>query len=97
MVITNNNKASRPTKVNGTAFYPNHSKELWASLVKKNDWNVLEYNIVEGNYANVAETFADITQIQFRFLVNYDNTNYPGSLSDTNTHIIYFDDIELVE
>ncbi|MBP5636408.1 MAG: PKD domain-containing protein [Bacteroidales bacterium] len=97
MVITNNNKASRPTKVNGTAFYPNHSKELWASLVKKNDWNVLEYNIVDGNYSNVAETFADITQIQFRFLVNYDNSNYPGSLSDTNTHIVYFDDIELVE
>lgn len=97
MVLTNNNKASRPTKVNGTAFYPNHSKDLWASLVKKNDWNVLEYNIVEGNYSNVAETFADVTQIQFRFLVNYDNTNYPGSLSATNTHIVYFDDIELVE
>lgn len=97
MVLTNNNKASRPTKVNGTDFYPNHSKELWASLVKKNDWNVLEYDILTGNYSNVAASMADVTQIQFRFLVNYDNTNYPGSLSDTNTHIVYFDDIELVE
>lgn len=97
MVLTNNNKASRPTKVNGTDFYPNHSKDLWTSLVRTDDWNVLEYNIVTGNYANVAETMADVTQVQFRLLVNYDNTNYPGSLSDTNTHIVYVDDIELVE
>lgn len=97
MVLTNNSKASRPTKVNGTDFYPGHSKDLWASLVKTDDWNVLEYNIVTGNYANVAETMADVTQVQFRLLVNYDNTNYPGSLSDTNTHIVYVDDIELVE
>ena len=65
--------------------------------MKTDDWNVLEYNIVTGNYANVAETMADVTQVQFRLLVNYDNTNYPGSLSDTNTHIVYVDDIELVE
>ena len=97
MVLTNNNKASRPTKVNGTEFYPNHSKELWTSLVKKDDWNVLEYNILTGNYSNVAASMSDVSQIQFRFLVNYDNTNYPGSLSDTNTHIVYFDDIEIVE
>lgn len=97
MVLTNNSKASRPTKVNGTDFYPGHSKELWASLVRTDDWNVLEYNVVTGNYANVVETLADVTQIQFRLLVNYDNSNYPGSLSDTNTHIVYVDDIELVE
>lgn len=98
MVVTNNNKASRPTKVNGTDFYPGHSEELWASLVKHDDWNVLEYNIISGNYESVAATMADIGQVQFRFMVNYNNSNYPNPVNETtNTHIVYFDDIELCE
>ena len=93
----NGDKASRPTKVNGTDFYPNHSQDLWNSLVKHDDWNVLEYNIETGNFQNVAATLADVSQIQFRFFVNYSNSNYPNPLSETNTHIVYFDDVEMLE
>ena len=88
-------KASRPTKVNGTAFYPNHTKDLWDSLIKHDDWNVLEYNIITGNYQNIAETLASVTQIQFRFFVDYNNST--TKITETSDHIVYFDDIEMVE
>lgn len=97
LIPKNGDKASKPTKVNGTAFYPNHSKDLWNSLVKHDDWNVLEYNVETGNYQSAVPTLADAEQFQFRFMVDYDNKNSGGTLGETNTHIVYFDDIEILE
>ena len=88
LIPMNGDKSSKPTKVNGTDFYPNHSKDLWNSLVKHDDWNVLEYNVETGNYQSAVPTLADAEQFQFRFMVDYDNKNSGGTLGETNTHIV---------
>ena len=98
MTITvGGDKASLPTKVNGTDFYPNSSHAIWNTLVKHDDWNVLEYSLVKGNYSGVASSLADCDQIQFRLNVVWGNGSAPVAVTPTNNHIIYFDDVEFLE
>lgn len=97
MYVPTSDSASLPAKVNGTEFYPdNSSSEIWNSLVKHDDWNVLEYNVKTGNYKNMISSLAATDQIQFRMTVLWGNSPAPTAVSDTNTKIVYFDDVEFV-
>lgn len=98
MTITvGGDKSSLPTKVNGTDFFPNSSKAIWDTLVTHDDWNVLEYSVVTGNYSGVASSLADCDQIQLRLNVVWGNGSAPADATPTNNHIIYFDDVEFIE
>ena len=82
-----------PSRINGQAFNPlSPSEDLWKSLMKADQWNELEYNLVDCGYTR--KTFENISQIQFR----------PFSKLDCNTAsvepmymIAYFDDLEFLE
>ena len=93
------NASSLPAKVNGTDFYPsNSSKAIWESLVRKDDWNVLEYDIMTGNYGfSEPRTLADLDQIQFRMTVLWGNGSAPATASDTNARVVWFDDVEFLQ
>ena len=92
------NKSSLPAKINGTDFYPSASSQAnWNSLVRTDDWNILEYDIMTGNYGfTEPKTLADLDQIQFRFTVLWGNGSAPAAASDTNARVVWFDDVELL-
>lgn len=101
-ITVGGNQDSLPTKINGSDFYPSAaSKANWDSLFKANDWNVLEYDVrtAKYNYPDGTEkTLAPMDQFQFRFMVDYNNNNaITTGATSTNTQIVYFDDVELVE
>lgn len=98
-LVRSGNESSLPTKVNGEDFYPSASTQAnWESLIRRDDWNVLEYSIVTGNYPKAAATsLADIDQFQFRMTVGWSNGSASKDASSTNLRYVYFDDVEFVE
>ena len=102
-ITVGGNQDSLPTSVNGTEFYPSGASQAnWTSLIKTNDWNILEYDVTTAKYnfpEGTPRNLAAMDQFQFRFIVDYNNNNAITSAgaSESSTQIIYFDDVELVE
>lgn len=98
-LVRSGNEFSLPTKVNGEDFYPGSSSQAnWERLVRREDWNVLEYSVVTGNYPKAAATsLADVDQFQLRMTVSWSNGSASKDASATNLRYVYFDDVEFVE
>ena len=84
----------RPAEVNGTTFTNSMSEADWKALIKTDDWNTLTWNVSDFGAAN----FENISTVQFRPLSKFDGNNIDeGPTSETNTRIVYYDDIEFLE
>ena len=85
-----------PSKVNGQPFTSSMSESDWKALIKTDDWNVFVYDLIDCGYG--ISTFENTTTVQFRPLSKFNGNNIDeGAASDTNTRIVYYDDIEFLE
>ncbi len=86
------NPAARPAFLNGVAIDDN--KETWEAAVKKNDWNVMEWNAtqIDAGWTH----FQNLQTLEFRPFVKWDGSNVSGFDEVTNNRLIYVDDISFV-
>ena len=70
------------------------NKETWEAAVKKNDWNVLEWNAtqIDAGWTH----FQNLQTLEFRPFVKWDGSNVSGFDEVTNNRLIYVDDISFV-
>ena len=83
-----------PSMINGKPFKV-QTETNWNSLIKKDDWNVLVYDLIDCGYG--ASNFENITTVQFRPLSKFDGSNVSGRDDVTNNRIVYYDDFEFLE
>lgn len=81
-----------PSTVNGEAC----TSSNYASLLKKDDWNLLEFNLESCGYTMSTKTFANLTSWQIRPFSKKDGTNADETVSDTNQKLCYIDDVEFL-
>lgn len=83
-----------PSKVNGVERTDASS---YASLLKHDDWNVLEFNLADCGYTSPYNSnFGNLDGCQFRPFVKSNLSNCDAALSETNLKICYIDDIEFL-
>lgn len=84
-----------PSKINGQAF-TDQTEANWKSLIKTDDWNVFVYDLIDCGFG--ISNFENTTTVQFRPLSKFNGNNIDeGAASETNTRIVYYDDIEFLE
>ncbi|MBQ6821018.1 MAG: hypothetical protein IJP39_01205, partial [Bacteroidales bacterium] len=83
--------AVRPALLNGVAITDQAS---WEAAVKKNDWNILEWNISQ--LVSGWASLSNMQTIEFRPFVKWDGSNTDGFDETTNNRLIYVDDISFV-
>lgn len=94
-VVREGNPRHLPSRVNGSDFTAaNRTQENWSTLIRQDDWNVLEYSISEFGLEN----FTDVVQVQLRPFSKWDGSNIDaGAASTVNPRLVYYDDIEFIE
>lgn len=84
-----------PSRINGEPF-TDKTESGWKKLIRTDDWNTLTYDLIDCGYG--AENFGNISTVQFRPLSKFDGKNIDeGAASDTNSRVVYYDEIEFVE
>lgn len=101
-VLPDGKKNKLPSKINGQQFTSSMKEADWKALIKTDDWNVFVYDLIDCGYQNAngsaVTNFGDITAVQFRPLSKFNGNNIDaGAASETNTRIVYYDDIEFLE
>ena len=101
-VLPDGKKNKLPSKINGQPFTSSMKEADWKALIKTDDWNVFVYDLIDCGYQNAdgsaVTNFGDITAVQFRPLSKFNGNNIDaGAASETNTRIVYYDDIEFLE
>lgn len=90
---TNGNKF--PSKVNDVLT--GGSDATYASALKHDDWNLLEFNLATCAYTSPYNSnFASFNDCQFRPFVKAGKGNCDAAISDTNLKLVYIDDIEFL-
>ncbi|WP_295936935.1 PKD-like domain-containing protein [uncultured Alistipes sp.] len=85
----------KPSKINGVAVTEATTAAQWAEIIKTDDWNVFEYDLIDCGYG--AQNFGNISTVQFRPLSNLTGGNMSGRDEVTNNRTVYFDDFEFLE
>lgn len=81
-----------PRMINGVELNPNNA-DTFKGLLKRADWNVLDYYIEDAGYSD----FSEITQFQLRPFSKWGGGSCDATVSETNPKIAWYDDIEFVE
>lgn len=85
-----------PSSINGKPFDAGKgTEEQWKTLIRTDDWNVFVYDLIDCGFG--AETFENITSVQFRPLSTFGGQNVSGRDEQTNNRTVYYDDIEFLE
>lgn len=84
-----------PSTVNGKACTPSN----YASLLKHDDWNLLEFNLESCEYKYNTEslkTFANLSSWQIRPFSKKNGNSADATVDDTNQKLCYIDDVEFL-
>ena len=82
---------SAPSEINGIPFDTmNPTMEAWNAAIKTDDWNIFTYDLTTGKYSDQVNNLNQVSQVQFRVFVNFNNQNQKPA-------DVYFDDIEFLE
>ena len=68
----------------------NPTMEAWNAAIKTDDWNIFTYDLTTGKYSDQVNNLNQVSQVQFRVFVNFNNQNQKPA-------DVYFDDIEFLE
>lgn len=87
------NGSKIPSKCNGEDC----TADNYATLLKDNDWNVLEFNLASCGYTSPFNSnFGSLNNWQIKPFLNSEGKNCAATLSDTNAKLCYIDDIEFL-